>query len=395
MTIRLPALPIPDRTEQLHSENVAAKIRQHIEHNGGDLGFSHFMNLALYAPGLGYYSAGKWKFGEQGDFTTAPELGELFGACVANQCRDLLVELTQGVIVEFGAGTGALCSQILSRLADYGVLPDTYYIVELSGELRHRQEQKISELGADLAARVVWIDRIDEFSFDGIVIANEVLDAMPVDRFEVVRDGYLLSAVGVDSNEFSWQSTRRKTDDSDISNLIARYNLPTGFVSEHNLRATALVRSLGSCLSKGMLLLIDYGYSGQEYYHPQRNKGTLRCHYRHHAHDDPLILPGLQDITAHVNFTAIAEAGLQVGLELMGFVNQAEFLINSGLMEELQKQTTLDAKAQLKIANQVKMLTLPDKMGEVFKVMALSKGLEHGARGFSRGDRRHTLQLAS
>jgi len=374
-----------------HSEQLATLIREEITTNGGRIGFDRFMELALYAPGLGYYSAGSHKFGEAGDFVTAPELSPLFSRCLARQCNEVLETLGDGDILEFGAGSGVMAADILLELAALDNLPGNYYILELSAELRARQQQTIGEKVPELASRVVWLDTLPEAGFTGVVLANEVLDAMPVHRFRI-HEGEPLELCVV------WNGERFELDeDAPDAALYERlkwlqqhYGLVEGYSSELNLRGEEWVKSLGDFLERGVALLIDYGFPGPEFYHPQRSNGTLMCHYRHRAHDDALILPGLQDITAHVDFTAVAEAALAAGLSVRGFANQANFLIASGLTA-LLAETGDDLKQQLSLAAQVKRLTMPGEMGELFKVLALSREWEGTLQGFSLRDERARL----
>ncbi len=384
-------LPPPSPEAQAHSEQLQALIREEIEAAGGHIGFDRFMELALYAPGLGYYSAGSHKFGEAGDFVTAPELSSLFSRSLARQCAEVLTGIGSGDILEFGAGSGVMAADILAELGQLGCLPEHYFILELSADLRQRQQQTIEAKVPKLAGRVTWLDALPEGDFCGVVLANEVLDAMPVHRFVISGgephelsvvwngQGFVLEAGAPDAALF----TRLKR-------LQQEHTLTDGYSSEINLRAEEWVQSLGGLLQQGVALLIDYGFPQREFYHPQRHRGTLMCHYRHRAHDDALRLVGLQDITAHVDFTAVAEAALQADLAVRGYTNQANFLIASGLMELLSEESG-GVQEQLSLAAQVKRLTMPGEMGELFKVMALTKGWEGGLRGFSLRDERAKL----
>ncbi|MGM0593848.1 MAG: class I SAM-dependent methyltransferase, partial [Pseudomonadota bacterium] len=346
---------------------------------------------ALYAPGLGYYSAGSGKFGEAGDFVTAPELSPLFSRCLARQCAEVLAGIGGGEILEFGAGSGVMAADILAELARLEQLPPRYCILELSADLRQRQQQTIEQRVPELASRVVWLDALPEAGFRGVVLANEVLDAMPVHRF-VIDNGepHQLDVVW-DGKEFLLESgppdaalyTRLKQ-------LQQQYGLAEGYYSEINLRAEEWVRSLAGFLAQGVALLIDYGFPQREFYHPQRSMGTLMCHYRHRAHDDALTLVGLQDITAHVDFTAVGEAALDAALAVRGYTSQANFLIANGVTE-LLAEAEGDARVQLALSAQVKRLTMPGEMGELFKVMALSRGWEGPLRGFALKDERERL----
>jgi len=386
-------LPAPPAGAAEHSRRLAEALRAEIAAAGGAITFQRFMELALHAPGLGYYSAGSRKLGAEGDFVTAPELSPLFARTLAAPCRAALARLGQGSILEVGAGSGALAAGVLAELAALEALPEEYLILEISAELRERQAQTLRERDPALAARVRWVEALPE-GFRGVVLANELLDAMPVHRFEMsdagVRESYVVSA----AEGFAWRAGEPSTPA-----LVERVRaieaalgapLPAGYTSEVNFAAEHWVRGLGECLEAGLVLLIDYGFGRGEYYHPQRHMGTLMCHYRHRAHGDPLILVGLQDITAHVDFTAIAEAADAAGLSVAGYTTQAHFLLGSGL-GELAQAAGGDPAEQLRVANEVKRLTLPHEMGELFKVMGLTRGLDLQLPGFLLQDMRHRL----
>ena len=380
----------PSAAELDHVAAVEDSIRRRIVDSGGLIPFSEFMEMALYAPGLGYYNTGTWKLGAGGDFTTAPELGGLFAACVARQCEQVLKELGEADILEFGAGSGALCVDLLSRLQQSGILPRRYLILETSADLRRRQQQCVQSLDETVADRIVWLDDLEELEFNGVVIANEVLDAMPVERFTVTESGYERHMVGLESSGFLVKAVTPERSDTAILDIIHDYTLQPGYTSEYNARAGAFVKTVAALMQRGVVILIDYGYSGAEYYHAERTTGTLRCHYRHRAHNDPLTNAGIQDITAHVDFSAAAQAGLHAGLVLLGFTNQASFLVNCGLME-IAGSSRLEPEAQMRLANEIKYLTLPSEMGEAFKVLALGKSYDIPLCGFSRYDRRQSL----
>ncbi len=382
-------LPPPDAEQLAHSGRLQAHIREIMAAEGGRISFARFMELALYAPGLGYYSAGSRKFGEGGDFVTAPEVSSLFSRALAQQCSEVL-ERIDGDILEFGAGRGVMAADILAELECLDCLPGHYFILEISADLRERQRETIKEKVPRLAERVVWLDALPQ-SFDGVVLGNEVLDAMPVHRFRLH---------GGEPHELfvMWDGERFTLDEEPadaalyprIKALQQEFHLGEGYESEINLMAEEWVAGLGQWLKRGVAFLIDYGFPRAEYYHPQRSGGTLMCHYRHRAHDDALTLIGLQDITAHVDFTAVAEAALAAGLSVRGFANQGNFLIGCGLTELLAAEAG-DVKAQLGRAAEVKTLTLPAEMGELFKVIALTRGWEGGLRGFALRDERSRL----
>jgi SAM-dependent MidA family methyltransferase len=377
------ALPPATAEERKHSETLTRRIRDEIAASGGLISFGRFMELALYAPGLGYYAAGGQKFGAHGDFVTAPELGSLFARCLARQCHAVLAQVKRGDILEVGAGSGALAADLLVELESLGGLPEHYLILELSIELRHRQADTLRQRAPHLAPRVHWLDKLPE-DFRGIVLANELLDAMPVERFRVTEHGINQLHVAWDNDRLTW---REQAADSAIRNRIEPLALPVDYASEVNLRAEAWVRTVADILRQGVMLLIDYGFPRAEFYHPQRTQGTLMCHYRHRAHDDPLILPGLQDITAHVDFTGIAEAGCEAGLTLLGYTSQAAFLIGGGLEQLMTAPDPEDARAHLELTQQVKKLTSPHEMGELFKVLALGRDLPEALPGFTLQDR--------
>ena len=377
------ALPPPTAEEQAHSDRLVRLIVDEIAASDGKISFARFMELALYAPGLGYYVAGKYKFGAQGDFVTAPEIGSLFARCLAHQCQTILTNMEGGDILEVGAGSGVLAADLLLVLEAADALPEHYFILELSADLCERQAEMLLQKAPHLVDRVHWLDALPD-SFRGIVLANELLDATPVERFRVTESGLNQIHVAWENNRFVWQ-------EQPIDTTIQLPTLPVGYVSEINLHAEAWVRSLGDILKQGVILLIDYGFPRAEFYHPQRSQGTLMCHYQHRAHDDPFILVGLQDITAHVDFTAMAEAGTDAGLSLLGYTSQAAFLLGNNLDQIVAVSDPNDVRKHLELTQQIKKLTLPHEMGELFKVMALGRGMKEPLRGFSVQDRRGRL----
>lgn len=380
-------LPAPTPDALAHSQRVAAHLRSLIDDAGGWIPFSRFMEAALYAPGLGYYAAGAMKFGAAGDFVTAPELTPLFGRTLARAVAPVLAQ-TRGEVLELGAGSGRLAADMLGELARLGALPARYSILEVSADLRERQQDAIAREWPELAERVRWLDALPE-RFNGVILGNEVLDALPVELVHWTADEPQVRGVGLDDNNFAWQD--RPVADLPLRTRAEALNLAPGYLSEINLAAGALIASLAHVLDHGLILLIDYGFVAAEYYHPQRHMGTLRSHYRHHALDDPFYLPGLCDLTAHVDFSAVARAGMDAGLELAGYASQANFLLNSGLAELLLQTSPADAAAYLPQANAVQRLVSPAEMGELFKAIGLSKGNVAPLAGFARGDRRHSL----
>ncbi len=381
--------PSPAAEEREHAEAIARHIREQIAAAGGWLSFERFMELALYAPGLGYYSAGAVKIGASGDFTTAPEISDLFSACVAQQCAQILAD-AGGAILELGAGTGRMAAGVLQSLAAQGVLPERYSILEVSADLRERQQRRIAALPADLASRVVWLDSLPAEPMRGVMLANEVLDALPFQRFALHEEDMLEIGVGV-SDEGQLVEALRSADQTLREALIATLPelLPDGYRSEICLRVHPWIASLAAALDHGVMLLFDYGLPRAHYYHPQRDRGTLRCHFRHRAHEDPLINVGMQDITAWVDFTRVADAALAAGLDVPGFSTQAAFLLASGIDKSIE--TAPDDVERARRASEARQLLMPGEMGEAFKVMALARGFSEPLRGFSLQDLRDSL----
>ena len=365
-----------------HSAFMVQHIRDEIAASGGWISFARYMELALYAPGLGYYTAGAHKFGEAGDFITAPELSALFGRTLANQMAEI-IPASAPHILELGAGSGKLALDMLQEMESLGCLPESYSILEVSADLRERQKNLLLHRLPHLFHRVRWLDKLPEH-FSGAIVANEVLDALPVHRVHWLNKHISEWGVAQDESGFVWQE--QEISDKTLLQAAQEINVEGDYVSEICLAARALVNSLADCLAQGAMLFIDYGFGAREFYHPQRTTGTMMCHYRHHAHDDPFYLPGLQDITAHVNFTDIAECGIDAGLEVAGYTNQAFFLINNGITELLGGTSAENLKAYLPLSAQLQKLTSPAEMGELFKVLALSKSLAAPLSGFSCGD---------
>jgi SAM-dependent MidA family methyltransferase len=386
-------LPAPDTAAREHSARLGTLIRSEIQAAGGHIPFDRFMELVLYAPGLGYYVAGSRKFGAEGDFVTAPEVSPLFGQCLAAQCEQVLTELGGGDILEFGAGSGRLAADLLAELERRGRLPGRYLILELSPELRRRQQQLLARERPGLSERVHWLERMPD-NLRGLVLANEVLDAMPVQRFRI-------GAAGPEEESVGWEGegpAARFGSPVSPGLLQAIQELQAqglaqepGYHAEINLRLGPWLRALAASLEAGAALLIDYGYPRRELFHPQRSMGTLMCHYRHRAHADPYRLLGLQDITAHVDFTAVAAAGSAAGLVLAGYTTQAHFLFGCGLEKLLARSDPADVANHLTQVQGVRRLTLPHEMGEAFKVLALGRGLDQPLIGFSFQDLRGRL----
>jgi SAM-dependent MidA family methyltransferase len=381
------ALPPPTAEEQAHSSKLQHLIREEIAACGGLISFARFMELALYAPGLGYYAAGKYKFGAAGDFVTAPEMGSLFARCLARPCQSILAQLGGGDILEAGAGSGALAADLLLELEALGRLPERYLILELSNDLRDRQAETLRHKVPRLLKRVHWLDSLP-VELRGVILANELLDAIPVERFQIAEDGVRQLHVTWETDRFVW---REKPANEAIRARIEPLALSPGYTSEINLQAEAWVRSVADILKQGVMLLVDYGFPRAEFYHSQRTDGTLMCHYHHRAHDDPLKLIGLQDITAHVDFTAIADAATGTSLSLLGYTSQAAFLIGCGLEPLMSASDPEDVRVHLGLTQQVKKLTSPHEMGELYKVIALGRGTREPFPGFAAHDRRGRL----
>ncbi|MDR3478971.1 MAG: SAM-dependent methyltransferase [Gammaproteobacteria bacterium] len=385
-------LPIPSQLALEHSERLALLIRNEITAAGGHISFARYMELALFAPGLGYYSAGSHKLGKNGDFITAPLISPLFAQCIAKQCQQILTAIGRGDILELGAGTGQLACDLLLELERLECLPDHYFILEISGELRGRQQELLQERCPHLLTRIEWLDSLPTQRLKGIVLANEVLDAMPIHCFRMEDNRIVERSVTFNENGFAWQLTTpaSSTFIQQISAILTECPLTDGYESEINLMLSDWIKTLADTIEQGVMLLIDYGFGQREYYHPDRQQGTLMCFYQHHHHANPFVLPGLQDITAHVNFTTVAESAMDAGLRVAGYTTQAAFLLACGLTG-FAAQKELSPVEQYQQNQAIKVLTLPSQMGELVKVIGLSKALAMPLLGFSLFDRRHDL----
>jgi len=386
-------LPVPSAHELELSAELAGLVHREIAAAGGSIPFARFMELSLYAPGLGYYSAGHRKFGAGGDFVTAPEISPLFGRCLARSCGAVLQSLGGGDILEFGAGSGQLAIDLLGELESMGCLPERYLVLERSAELKARQQQAIARHLPQLQDRVSWIDALPATGFRGVMLANEVLDAMAVERFQWDGDKAALFHVCSEGEGFAWQLQTGAGNDvtAVIEDCVCGGNMEAGYISEFNMSLQPWLQTVADRLEQGLLLLIDYGYPHHEFFHPQRSSGTLMCHYRQHAHADPLLWPGLQDITAHVNFTAVAEAAVAAGLDVAGYTAQAYFLLDCGLEDFLLQSGATDSTDYIKAAQQAKTLILPGEMGERFKCIGLTRALDIPVPGFRLQDQRERL----
>lgn len=392
------SLSTPTGSAYQHSCAVQEMICAEIATAGGWIPFTRYMELALYAPGMGYYCGGAAKFGGTGDFVTAPEISQLFGKAVAQQGVQVLECMGENSnnILEFGAGSGKLALDLLLEMEKLERLPKHYFILEVSGELQNRQKELFEKLAPHLLSRVDWLEHLPA-KFEGLILANEVLDAMPVHL--VVWRGTNLFERGV-----AWNGRALEWSDHILVNRelfkVARELSPQinsdgenvgTYVSEISLSTRRFMRSLAGILQQGAIVLIDYGFGYSEYYHSQRNRGTLMCHYRHHAHEDPFYFPGLQDITSHVDFSAIAQVATAEGLELLGYTSQAHFLINCGITEILARIPAENAGDFLPLANQLQKLVSPAEMGELFKVIVFGKNIQQPLVGFTSGDKSRQL----
>ncbi len=390
------SLPEPSAEAKQHSNKLSDRIQKSMRRHG-NLTFAQFMEKALYTPGLGYYANGLPKIGESGDFITAPEVSPIFSRCIARQAIQILEKLPQANLLEFGAGQGTMAKDILLELHAQQQQIEHYYIVELSADLRDRQQFTLKEhLPEALFDKVVWLDQLPTQPMPAVVVANEVLDAMPFERIRIEPEQALQGYVRFDEEQqaFDWdyQKITTKPLQQFANQLIEHIGEVSdlGYETEINLNIQPWLQSISDFISEGAVLLIDYGYSRHEYYQPARVMGTLRCHYQHRAHNNPFFYPGLQDITAHVDFTAVAESAFDAGFKVAGFTTQAHFLMSTGLLEMSSNQDA-PMTEQLKVAQQIKTLTLPNEMGETFKVIALTKACDQSLTGFTLRDLRHQL----
>lgn len=377
-------LPVPPPEALGVSATLLNRITDAIRGNDGWISFARFMEMALYEPGLGYYSAGSHKLGDSGDFTTAPEISPLFGRCLARQVAELHASGLRE-LYELGAGSGALAETLLRELAVLDSLPTRYRILEVSADLRERQQRRLSKALPEFAGRIEWLDTLPD-AYEGVVIGNEVLDALPVQRVRQTAEG--LAEIGVALTGDGLVETLRPAGTA-LCAVVEPLALPDGYETEIPLAASALVSALGERMTRGVMLWIDYGFPQHEFYHPQRNRGTLMCHYRHHAHGDAFLWPGLQDLTAHVNFSAIAWA--HPDMTVLGYTSQAHFLVNCGITDLMAETPADDLPQYAPLAAGAQKLLSPAEMGELFKVLALGKNIDARLAGFRRWDRAHTL----
>ena len=384
------SLPAPSPEASAHSLTLVAAIASEIGAGGGWISFARFMEMALYQPGLGYYSAGARKFGAAGDFVTAPEMTAYFGRALARQVAQVMAAAAPHVL-EVGAGSGRLAADLLLELERLGALPESYDILDLSADLRERQQATLAATAPHLLARVRWLDRLPEV-YTGVVVANELLDAMPAHVVAWREDGIFERGVGLDdSGGFTWNERPASGALLAAAGEIGRQcHLPPGYESEISLAARAWAGEWGHRLQRGALLLIDYGFPRREFYHQQRGRGTLMCHYRHHSHPDPFYLPALQDVTVHVDFTAIIAAADVAGLDLLGYTSQGQFLLNCGILDLLAAEPA-DTTDYIRAAGAINKLLMPHEMGELFKVIAIGRGIDQPLCGFVSGDQSRRL----
>lgn len=374
--------------EILHSKRVLEFIRSEINHSGGQITFKRFMELVLYEPELGYYcNKISEKIGIGGDFITAPNLSSIFSICIAKQCKEIIevIGTKNVVITELGAGTGIMAADILNYLESSNSLPEKYNIIEISKELQIQQKFILkNKLNNKIYERVCWLHNLPENGTQGIIIGNEFFDALPVERFCITENGPRRLEVVWKTGLCIIEGEESESVNQEISKIESHlgFQLPIGYISEYTPQLTEWIRKISSLLQKGVVLIIDYGYSKREYYHPDRIYGTLICHYKHYVHSNPLILTGLQDITASVDFTAIADAASVFGLKVSGYTRQNYFLFSCGILEELS-YTEVGTLNYLKKSNQIKLLTLPGEMGERFKVIILDKNFDNKFLGLS------------
>jgi len=384
-------LPTPSPDAQAASLALSRCIAAAIRTAGGWLPFVDYMEMALHLPGLGYYAGGSHKFGDAGsggDFITAPELTPLFGQALAQQVVQVLAATQTRTVLEVGAGSGRLAADLLLALEALGAFPERYEILELSGELRARQRQMIERQAPHLLPRVHWLDEMPT-RFSGCVVANELLDAMPTHAVAWREGGLFERGVVLENDGFAWAE---RPASGTLATAMSRLPIDVRpYCGEVGLAVRSWIGEWGHRLERGVLLLLDYGLPRHELYHPQRNQGTLRCHYRQRAHDNPFWWPGLSDITSHIDFTAVAEAGYDGGLDVLGYTNQASFLINCGIGELLAARQQGGGEQALRANGAVQTLLAPGEMGELFKVVALGRGVTTPLLGFARGDRRHAL----
>ena len=374
-----------------HSLLVREQLIQHINTRDGWISFEEFVDFVMYKPGLGYYSAGAEKIGHSGDFTTAPEISKLFGMALANQMTPILDHYQSPSIIEIGAGTGKLAFDIMTQLNDYQVNFDRYYILELSADLKQRQQSMLSHLPTKTLNKIVWLDSIPMDSIDGVIIANEVIDALPFTRFKTQNGQVYELGISVEDNQLIEQPRLADEMLSNTVDSIAKeigMTFQDGYTSEIRINFGSWFRTIESMLSSGSIFFVDYGYARQEYYDEERTNGSMICHYRNVAHEDPLSNLGIQDISASVDFSQLADVALQRNIEVGFFTSQSDFLINAEILGVIE--SVIDEGLKMRLTQEVKQLLLPNQMGEVFKCMLLNKNINPDNFDGIK-DLRHTL----
>ena len=383
-------LPVPDDFAQQCSRELMAIIKAEINASPQGICFADYMRCCLYYPGLGYYSAGSHKLGQGGDFTTAPEISPLFSEAVSHHVADALVQCSQRDVLEFGAGSGKMAVAMLQELQRLDCLPTHYFILEASADLQERQQEYIASEIPELIDHVTWLAALPD-TFEGVMVANEVCDAMPVHLLHFTHDSVFERGVTLEDDQLRWYdlplaSQHLQVRADEIRQLIGQQE----YIAEINLAAESWLQTLAQILQRGAIFIMDYGYPRNQYYHPQRNSGSLMCYYRHQGHDNPFIYPGLQDITAHIDFTALAKTAVESGLSVAGFHTQADFLVAGDITQLAAEEIGQQSFADLEKATALKRLLLPQHMGETFKVLTLSIGLDSMPR-LLFNDRRHQL----
>lgn len=385
-------LPTPNKDAIKRSLALTQYLKQEIDQYGA-LSFNQFMQAALYHPQWGYYNAPTFTLGKQGDFTTAAEMSPLYAQCFSTLCCQLFETPDFRNILEIGAGSGRFAYDLLSALEKKGCIPTHYYIYEISSSLRKKQQDFLRKTCPLFYKRILWLEKLPQ-NFSGFIIANEVLDALPVQCFYIENEEIKERKVTYENDQFTWEKTSPTTSlfTQEVMKIRQHCKLPQGYASEINLHLRAFIHPLAACLSQGVILFADYGYGQKEYYHLERHLGTMTCFYQHRRHNNPLILPGLQDITAHVDFTRVVDCAIQMDCALLGYTTQAGFLLDCGLMDYVtETEKHLNAHEQFTLHQIVKQLTLPTEMGECIKMMALSKKIEGPLVGFGLQDRRRDL----
>lgn len=384
-------LPTPDSIAQQYSDQLLSVIKQTINFKGGKISFAEYMDLCLYAPGLGYYSAGSHKIGAEGDFTTAPEISALFSRTLAHHVRDVLQQLPVKNILEFGAGKATMAIDLLLELECCDCLPEHYYIIEASADLQQRQCKSIALAIPHLKNKIKWLTSLPRH-FEGVILANEVCDAMPVHSLQLSNDSVQERYITISGDELAWcEDVPSHPDLLKRAEIIKSFIDNRNYQTEVNLAAEAWLASIADTVQQGAVFIIDYGYPQSHYFHPERSTGTLMCFYKHQGHDNPLALPGLQDITAHVDFTALAQTAHENGLDVAGFQSQADFLLSGGIIKIACEDDGDNAFSQMQRATEIKRLILPNGMGESFKVLTLTKNLNQSLPKLETGDRRYSL----